>query len=347
MTSALPPEKSRGRAPDAPRGLPSIAEARRTRGKLARIPGKFWVAAVVMLASSLVLWWKIDADQVQELRNGLLVRQREVAEELRPQWEPLRDRAEKWIGECAATDKDVVDPTIRGEWDFRRMDGLYVRLGLQRAATPEDVRTAVDESMHDAFTACLWLGNNPSPVTGAECETTRNCGPREFCNEFKRCAEHSQPYNLSLAYRTMRVLTPEWVQTVQDETAKLALRGAIGTFDDAVQFDIPVAVDLLARAKYFMAVVDEPAEGADVPEPSTRGIPSGAHMARVCVWRLEDQKKMLAIRREAAGALEGPGAPTDPKIRRAQQMQVNSCALAMAVRSAIGDTKGELPGPPN
>ncbi|MBI4951973.1 MAG: hypothetical protein HY908_08065 [Myxococcales bacterium] len=355
MSSASPPTGSRQRAPDAPRGLPSIAEARAARGRMRWFPPKFWAAAAVLLGASVVVWWKLDSDKLQRARNELLTRQRETAAELAPKWLPLRDKIEAWTVACAGEHKELIELEVGKAWDFRNLDGLYLRLGKVHAGDAEAVRKATKESLHDAFTACLWTGANPSPLAGPACETSRNCEVRQFCNEFEHCAEYAQPYNVSLAYRTMKVLSTEWVEEVQGISDKLILRAALATYDDAVQFDSPVAVDLLARAKYFMAVVDEPADEGEEPEPETadagtrttrdvRGIPSGAHMARVCVWRLEDEKPMLAIRREAAGSLEGPGAAlADAKSRRALQMQANSCALAVAVRSAIGDVKGDLP----
>jgi hypothetical protein len=108
----------------------------------------------------------------------------------------------------------------------------------------------------------------------------------------------------------------------------------------------------LTRSKYFLVVVDEPVEAdrgdADSALPEVdagveddRSIPTAAHPARVCLWRLEDDKKMFALRLEAAGDLRGPtGADVNVGTRIAQRRQANSCALALALREAIGADPG-------
>jgi hypothetical protein len=105
----------------------------------------------------------------------------------------------------------------------------------------------------------------------------------------------------------------------------------------------------LGQAKFFLVVVDEPPVGGE-PEPvasaiaaasagapasDDRSIASLPHPARVCLWRLEDGQKMLAIRREAAGELMGGAIPNE-ETRLARQRQAIACGLALEVRQAIG-----------
>ena len=99
-------------------------------------------------------------------------------------------------------------------------------------------------------------------------------------------------------------------------------------------------------------VVDEPAseedlkddlglpEVADAGAADDRSIPTASHMARVCAWRLSDGAKMLAIRKDAAGALMGGKEAIEPATRIAKRRQANSCALALAVREAMGVEPG-------
>jgi len=46
---------------------------------------------------------------------------------------------------------------------------------------------------------------------------------------------------------------------------------------------------------------------------------------------------VLRVRREAAGELIGGTPSVDEDVMAARQRQANSCALALAVRQAIGD----------
>jgi len=196
------------------------------------------------------------------------------------------------------------------------------------------------------------LVNNPKPLAGPQCETTESCAQGQLCNDYKHCSEYSQPYNLRLAYRTMFVMTDEWTAIVQDLSKKLSLRGTVATFDAINKYELPAAAELLQRAKYFLVVVDEPAsaedlkgdlglpEVADAGAADDRSIPTAPHLARVCAWRLSDGAKMLAIRKDAAGQLMGGKESTNHDTRIAKRRQANSCALALAVREAIGVAPG-------
>jgi hypothetical protein len=355
--------------PPTTRGLPSVAEARRARKRLTRMPGRFWLWSGVVLVAGFVIWWKREEGEIQRMRSELLARQRATVAELGPRWFPLRDKIEAWTIKCATGTEEVIDePTLRS-WDFRSLPGIYLRLGLQDAASPQSIRKAARRSLRDGFTACLLLVENPNPLAGPACESNKDCPPRQHCNEFERCSEYAQPYSLRLAYKTMWLLTDEWVDEINATTKELTMRGAVASFDDWNTYDIPVAADLLTRAKYFLAVVDEPAP-ADDAEPADGGapaheprgeeqpadeddptgpavspsIPTAPHPARVCAWRLEDDRQVLAIRRHAAGRFVGGATSVDAPTMAARQRQANSCALALEVRAALGDdTATKLP----
>ncbi|RLB65814.1 MAG: hypothetical protein DRI90_01010 [Deltaproteobacteria bacterium] len=317
------------------------------------MPVRFWKWAAVCIAAGIILWWKLEQGEINKMRNELLSRQRAVKEQLGPRWFPLRDKIEGWTVECAAKDfKEVVAEKLVDDWDFRTMPGIYLRLAQGVATSPESIREAATKSLHDGFTSCLLLVNNPHPIAGPECRTTGDCAKGQLCNDYQHCSEYSQPYNLRLAYRTMYVMTDEWTADVQDLTKKLAVRGTVATFDAINKYDLPAAAELLQRAKYFLVVVDEPASEVDkkgalgLPEVADAGaaddqsIPTAPHMARVCAWRLADDAKVLATRKHAAGQLMGGKEATHLATRIAKRRQANSCALALAVREAIGVEPG-------
>ena len=336
--------------PEPVRGLPSVIEARKQIGKKKMLPTRYWMWAIVFIGAGIIVWWKLEEGEINKMRNELLGRQRAVVEELGPRWFPLRDRIADWTQECAVEAlTDHIDPEVMDKaWSFRDKAGIYLRLAQPNAETPEKIREAATKSLRDGFTSCLLVVENKSPISGAKCHTNRDCPRGNMCNEFYHCAEHSQPYNLRVAFKTMHIMTDEWVADIQDVSNKLAMRGVQATFEEINDYDLPVAVDLLARSKYFLVVVDElvKADEQDIDQSlpdvdagtqDDRSIPTAAHPARVCLWRLEDGKKMLALRREAAGTLRGPGVEQVPlQTRIAQQRQANSCSLALAVREAIG-----------
>jgi hypothetical protein len=140
---------------------------------------------------------------------------------------------------------------------------------------------------------------------------------------------------------------------LQAARGELQLRGAWSSFDSIEKYDLPIATELLAKATYFLVVVDEPVEGGEVKEaagePSDalnedRSIPDGPHWARVCLHRLDNDERVLAIRKEASGELRGMK-PQGDATRLAQQRQANGCSLALEVREAIGVPAGSAPSP--
>jgi hypothetical protein len=340
------------------RGLPSIQQARAARRGVQWMPPRFWLWAGLFIGAGVIIWWKVEEGKTLSLRNELMARQRAVVAELGPRWFPMREKVEGWTAECAKAppEEDVADRKALAEFDFRKHEGIYLRLAKTRAETPESIRESAQKSLQDGFTSCLLLVNNKSPLAGPECRTTEDCAPGEWCNQFKHCAEHSQPFNLRLAYKTMYVMTDEWVKAVQAASKMLTVRGAVATFNAVEKHDLPVAVELLTRSKYFLVVVDEAAEEndsvsgtlpavADAGAQDDRSIPTAAHKARVCAWRLADGKKLMSVRRDAAGALVGGKQPTNVATSIARQRQANSCALALSVREAMGDTKASsVPG---
>lgn len=288
----------------------------------------------------------MEESRIQSARNELLAKQRAIVAELGPRWYPLRDKIEKWSRECGGDLKPGVDPAAGKTWDFRTMPGIYLRLSQEATTTGKSVREAASKSLHDGFTSCLLLTAQIEPTVGRLCHTTAECAPGQLCNDFRHCASHSQPFNLRIAYQSLHVMSDEWVTDIQGITKHLVVRGATATFEDVIRFDIPVATDLLQRAEYFMVVVDEqPLEnpaaekdegGITENDASDRSISVEPHVARICVWRLSDDKRMLAVVGNAAGELVGGPAETNSRTRDALRQQANSCALALDVREAMG-----------
>lgn len=331
--------------PPRERGLPSIAKAREARAKMRWPPVKFWGYAAIVLAVSAILHWKWSQGQIESARQKLMARQRAVNVELGPRWFPLRDHVERWTLELAqSAGTEIVEREALKTWDFRELPGIYLRLRVDEATSAEAIRKNAQQSLRDAFTACLLRVPNPNPLAGAECKRSRDCPAGEYCNEMDRCSRPAQPFNLRVAYRTMHVLSDEWVRDVQDASTELRLRLLESSFDDTMHDDVPLAAELLTRAQYYLLVLDEPVEGSEAT--STEALHGVPHMARVGVWRLSDGKPILRLRREARGHLLGGTPAIEVSSLEARQRQANSCALALAVREAMGDTSAARAAPP-
>lgn len=325
------------------RGLPSIQQAREARaeGKGRWLSPKFWAYAGLILAVAFILRWKWLDAEVERGRQKLLADQRGVAAELAPRWLPLRDRMEAWTVALARDPApEVVDRDALSKWDFRARPGIYLRLRVEDAQSPEAIRVGAEGSLRDGFTACLMRVPNADATSGKACKRTRDCPTREFCNETDHCSRPAQPFNMRVAYRTLKLLSEDWTREVQGADSELRLRLYQTSFTDAVRDDLPLAAELLAQAQYYLVVLDETPPGLVVPDGGVPGeaVQGVAHHARVGVFRLSDDKALLRIRREAGGELIGISPAVDPEVLAARSRQANSCALALAVRAAMGDT---------
>lgn len=327
------------------RGLRSIEEVRgaRAEGKTRWPSPKSWGYVGLVLAVSFILHWKWTSSEVDRGKQKLLADQRGVSAELSPRWFPLRDKIEKWTTALADNaGPEVTDREALGKWDFRTRSGIYLRLRTDEAKSVESIRAGAKSSLRDAFTACLMRVPNANATAGKECKRTRDCPAREFCNEQDHCAKPAQPFNLRVAYRTMSILADEWVRDVQAVDSDLRLRLYQTNFQDAVRDDMPLAAELLSQAQYYLVVLDETPAGMTLPAPDagttpTEAVQGVAHFARIGVFRLADDRVMLRVRREAGGDLIGTNPSVEPEVLAARARQANSCALALAVREAIGD----------
>lgn len=334
------------------RGLSAIEQVREARGKKPRMPGpKFWGWVALILVAALILNWKRKQGQIESEKQLLLAQQRELAVDLAPRWTSLRDRVEKWTLELAKdAGPEVIDAEALKGWDFRDIPGIYLRLRVEEAGSAEAIRKGAKDSLRDGFTACLSRVPNPNPLAGAKCKKTSECPAGEFCNESDRCSPPAQPYNLRVAYRTLHVLTDDWIRDVQEASNDMRIRVLSASFEELLRGDVRQAADLLARAQYYLVVLDEtPPEGAPkVAEgaSASEALQAVHHFARVGVWRLKDDKLVMRVRREAAGELLGATHEVEPEVMEARQRQANSCSLALAVRTAMGDTKAVAVPPP-
>jgi hypothetical protein len=164
-----------------------------------------------------------------------------------------------------------------------------------------------------------------------------------LCSEASVCAEAEHPYNARLVYRTLRVLSSAWTDEVHQATSELGLSAYDRDLENVARRDVPVTVQLIARAKYFTLVLDEdpdaglPAEVPDAGETADERVQRVPHFARVGIWDLQTGAPLVRLRAEAAGDFVEMGTRrTRNEITlNAQQRQVNNCELALRVREAL------------
>ncbi|MCU0690375.1 MAG: hypothetical protein MUF54_03150 [Polyangiaceae bacterium] len=322
------------------RGLAAVEEGRERRQRFPKIPGRFWLWVFTILAGWAIVYWKITQGQLESWRNRLLSEQRAVASELAPRFTPLRDKIEAWTVQAAGSySGDFISPeAIRS--DFRSQPGIYLRLVLNDAQTVQGMRSAAEDSLRDGFTSCFTTHKNPDPFAGTACKSNSECKGGEHCNETNHCTVPAQPYNLRVAYRATRILYDDWARAVREASSDMRLRLLDRDLQSAVRDDIPLVIDLMTRAKYFMLVLDEkPPQDVQVPDAGTfaESLQAVVHAARVFVWRLEDDKLLLRVRTTASA--DAATVAKAPAAQLAIRRQSNNCAIALDVRRRLESTE--------
>ena len=333
-------------------GLPSLnrsrEERRRTftvgKTKMPAVPLHFWLWTAIAVGTFAIIYWRISQGQLASARSRILAKQRAMTVALGPKIFPFRDRVEGWVRELAAPGVgNFVAPNTDVE-QLRVGPAVYLRLRVSATKDARSIRKAAASSLRDGFTSCLFITQQKQdPTVGAACRTGSDCPSGELCNEFNVCVQPVQPYNMRLVYRTLRVLSSDWSDELQQAPSELALNAYDRDLDGVAKRDVPVTVELLQRARYAAIVLDEdpagglPAELADAGESAEERLQRVPHFARIGVWDLQTGNALVRWRAEANAevAQMGPKAVTDPMNLAAQQRQVNNCSLALQVREAL------------
>jgi hypothetical protein len=315
-----------------PRGLGAIAKNREDR---ARGAGK-WTAQAGVVAGLAVIAGLIAHKVVSERelnsgRQALLAKQRAVVSTLGAEWLPLRDNLEGDVLRSAATPtSDYANDDVQAEarsMTFRSQPGLYLRMRVADATSAETVRKVALDAKRDAFAACLLREPNERAARG----------------EADAGAFAEQPWNLGQAYAATRILTDDWVGAVRDADDDLRLRVFVEQYDKAIREEIPLAIDVVKRAQFFLLVLDEDvpeeAEFTDGGPPTEAALQMVDHPARVFLFDLNGNKPIARLRRSGGGRYlqAGEHQVTDEETRDAMQRQVNNCALANMVEARLRD----------
>jgi hypothetical protein len=284
--------------------------------------------AAVAVIGGLIAHKVVSGHELSSGKQSLLAKERAVAATLGSEWFPLRDKLESSVL-AAARDYagDMVDARARRR-DWRSQPGLYLRLRVADAKDSASVRAIAADSRKDGFVACLLREPNDRGVRG----------------EVQGRAFAEQPWNLAQAYAATRVLGEDWVSSVKEADDELRLRVFREQYDNAVRDEIPLAVDVVKRAQFFLLVLDE-----DVPEavafadggtPTEDALQLVGHPARIHLFELPSVKEILRLRRSGDARVipAGERVITDPETHDAMQRQANNCALAGRVEEELGSS---------
>ena len=336
------------------RGLPSLNQARAERrraitmGKVRfrAMPPQFWLWTALGMAAFGVVYWRISAGQLESQKSAVMAKQRAVAKTLGPRIVPFTGRIEQWAAELAGPWKGD-DLPAGTPWDtIAQKPGAYLRLRIEDAADKSKLRQASMLSLHDGFTSCFFVGDNWSNATeGPKCQRNADCSPGLLCNDWEVCTRPPRPYNMRLAYRALRVLDNDWINQLREASSDLEVRAKELDLDQVTRVDVPVAIELLQQAKYATVVIDEApdakvweAHGALPNETVEARVQRLPHAARVAIWNLADDSRVLRWRGWAEGRIIPAGKPVKlgPDTAASQVRQANSCMLAWQLKEEMG-----------
>jgi hypothetical protein len=318
-------------APEHKPGLPSVHKARvdRNRGRWSQGTTSFWLWAGAGLALTLIGYRIVSERQLDGQKAELLAKERAVAASVGSAWFPVQDKIEGFVLEAAnrpgtSGGGDVIDKEA-ATWSFRSLPGLFLRLRVAEAKDVASIRKAAANSQKDGFVGCFLREPNVAAARG----------------EADAGAFAEQPWNWQKAYAATRILTDDWITEVKDAPDPLRLKIFEEQYQSAVKTDIPLAIDLVQKAQFFLLVLDEDseearalAEGGTVTEAMLQKTP---HFARVHLYDLRSGKEVVSVRRsaEASFVFAGEHGATDPETLEAMKRQVNNCQLAKEVDRAI------------
>jgi hypothetical protein len=266
----------------------------------------------------------VSSRQLASGKHDLLAKQRADVATLGPKWFPLRDAVEADVATAAKPYAgDEVTDEARSGW-FKNQPGLYLRMRLGDADGVADIRNAIISSKRDGFAACFLREPNERGRRGED-----------------GGAFSDQPWNVEAVYAATRVLTDDWVTTVNDAD-ELRLRALVRQYDTATTSELPAAVDIVTRARFLLLALDEDPPGATATGDGGRADETALqlveHPVRVSLFDLKSGKVQLRVRRSATGTViqAGERHVTDPEMKDSMQRQANNCAVAAAVDEAIG-----------
>jgi hypothetical protein len=148
---------------------------------------------------------------------------------------------------------------------------------------------------------------------------------------------------MRLLYRALRVLSSEWTDELHEANSDLGISAYERDLDSTSRTDVPIAIEVLQRARYLTLVIDEEPKGGlpelrdGSQETEEERLQRVEHYARIGIWDVASKKPVFRLRAVAGGKLRQMGAKvvTDPDNLAAQQRQANSCALGLAARHAL------------
>jgi hypothetical protein len=338
------------------RGLPSLQASREQRRR-ALVFGKvrfreaapqFWLWSAVGILAFTVVYWHFSERELARQKSAVMAKQRAIAKGLEPELLPLREKLESWVLALAGDwSEGHIDPALSLD-DLRTSKGIYLRMLADNATSGEAIKKAAETSLHDGFTSCMFERQERMYADqGEKCFSTSQCPDGEFCNEYGVCAPPSQPFNLRIMYRVFRILGSDWTDELHAAGSDYEVRLFERDLEKVVRTDVKVTTELIGRARYFTALLDElPRDGLpEHPEGADAGalgreelrVQGYDHKARLGIWDLRSGELVFRGKFKVGADFIPMGRmkSAPQKVLDAQQRQVNNCGIASDFRARV------------
>jgi hypothetical protein len=292
------------------------------------------LVAAGAIFGGLILHTIVNSREMSKEKRALLAKQLAIKTTVGTEWVTLRDRLQADLSVAARPyPGDQVDSQAATD-ALRSKPGLYLRARLADVTAGKDFEQLALDSKRDAFAGCFLRERNERGIRG----------------EIDGGAFAEQPWNVGQAYEATEILDEAWSSSVEQATEPLRLRLLREQIDQAVRTEIPIAAEIVRRAKFFLLVLDEgsveplpPEDGGVAAEEALQLV---AHPARVFLFDLQTDRPLFRLRRSADARVipAGERSISDLEIREAMQRQANNCLLARAVEDQV---ESEPTAPPS
>ncbi len=309
---------------------------------------QFWLWTAVAFLAFGVIYWFYSERELARQKSSVMAKQRAIAQELTPRLVPLKDRLEKWVVDLAG---DWSGAEVADDLDLQRLSkskGVYLRLMLEDAKSPQRIANAVKTSLHDGFTSCLFVREEKmDPASGQKCFSPSQCPDGELCNEWGLCSPPTQPYNMRLMYSALRILSSDWTDELHEATSDYQVRVFERDLEKVARTDVKIAIELVSTARYFTLLLDEMPQGGlpALPEGQDAGgvgraelrVQGVEHPVRLGVWDLSSGQQLFRGKFRAGAQFVPMGRMKALSQRSldAQQRQVNNCGIASDFRAQV------------
>ncbi len=256
--------------------------------------------AVILGIVGVFAFYTVRQDRRKEaLRQQMLDLHETQLSEVAERYLAFRRRLETLVTQAAegGEPETWADPRLNLS-GLRGGEGLYLRIRVEAADTPEHIRDGALQMDADSITRCLGIA--PASVRGL--------------------------------YEKGEFLTPAWVDNLREEQDTMALRVLDDQLGRHIQVDAPVLLSMM-QADWFMLVLQQGETRRDDPvDVFLWDLRRNRQLLRA---RVQGRGLLVPVRLRFEGVQQGPAATIDPRSGGATDCSIASQLRALTGGDAL------------